>query len=93
MPAIAGVESNFGKRIPTNSYNAYGWANGNYYFKSWENSIETVSKTLKTKYIDRGAIKIHQIAKIYAPPSSSWANKVKYFTNQIGPTGIAFDIN
>ena len=44
VASISGVESTFGKRIPKGSYNAYGWANGNYYFKSWEDSIEVVSK-------------------------------------------------
>ena len=52
LPAITGVESTFGKAIPSNSYNAYGWANGNYYFKNWDESIDTVSKTLKTNYIN-----------------------------------------
>src|SRR5260221_11487147 len=54
LPAISGVESTFGKHIPYNSYNAYGWANGDYKFTSWEDSIEHVTKTLRTKYIDRG---------------------------------------
>ena len=39
VPAITGVESTFGKRIPFNSFNAYGWANGVYFFNSWEQSI------------------------------------------------------
>ena len=39
IPAITGVESTFGKRIPYNSFNAYGWANGVYKFTSWEESI------------------------------------------------------
>ena len=35
VPAITGVESTFGKRIPYQSYNAYGWASGTYFFESW----------------------------------------------------------
>src|SRR3972149_11598763 len=35
LPAIAGVESTFGRFIPFGSYNAYGWHNGKYYFNSW----------------------------------------------------------
>jgi len=93
IPAITGVESSFGKRIPYNSYNAYGWANGNYSFSSWDNSIEIVSDTLNNKYIKRGARKITGIAKRYAPPSSTWANKVTYFVNQIDPSGLAFAID
>jgi len=92
VPAISGVESTFGKRIPKNSYNAYGWANGNYKFDSWEDSIEVVSKTLRTKYIDRGAPSINKIARRYAPPSSTWAWKVKFFMTKIEPLPIYFDL-
>src|SRR3989344_1852416 len=55
VPAITGVESTYGKRIPYKSYNAYGWANGEYKFNSWEDSIGHVSMSLRTKYIDKGA--------------------------------------
>ena len=92
VPAIAGVESTFGKRIPLNSYNAYGWANGAYYFDSWENSIEIVSRTLREKYYDRGAENIYQIARRYAPPSSTWAGKVKFFLKKIDPIGVPFTL-
>jgi len=65
------------------SFRAYGWANGNYYFKNWDESIDTVSKTLKTNYINRGAKTIEQIARIYAPPSKTWATNVRFFMSQI----------
>lgn len=83
VPAITGVESTFGKFIPQGSYNAYGWANGNYYFSSWPESIEIVSKTLREKYFDRGADTVEEIAPIYAPPSNTWAGKVQYFMAEI----------
>ena len=92
IPAIAGVESTFGKRIPKNSYNAYGWANGIYKFGSWEESIEVVGKSLREKYIDRGAPSINRIARRYAPPSSSWAWKVKFFMGRIEPLPVYFDL-
>jgi hypothetical protein len=92
VAAITGVESTFGKRILSRSHNAYGWANGNYSFKTWESSIEIVNKTLKERYVDRGANTIDKIAKIYAPPSDSWAWKVKYFMNQIEPLPVQFDL-
>jgi len=92
VAAISGVESTFGKRIPENSYNAYGWANGNYYFESWEDSIAIVSKTLREKYYDRGATTLNQIARRYAPPSSSWAWKVNYFMEKIDPVPLPFTI-
>ena len=92
VPAITGVESTFGKRIPKNSYNAYGWANGEYSFESWEDSIDHVSMTLRTKYIDKGAPTISKIARRYAPPSSTWAGKVKFFVSKIDSLPVSFDI-
>jgi hypothetical protein len=92
VPAITGVESSFGKNIPQNSYNAYGWANGKYAFTSWEESIEIVSSTLRTKYIDKGATSIEAIGRIYAPPSSTWSNKVHYFMSQIEPMPIEYTL-
>lgn len=83
VPAITGVESTFGKRIPANSYNAYGWANGNYWFKSWDQSIDYVSCYLKEKYFDRGLDTPDKIGPVYAPPSPFWARKVVYFMKQI----------
>ena len=92
VPAISGVESTFGKRIPYNSFNAYGWANGAYRFESWEDSIEIVTKALREKYIDKGAPSIAKIAGRYAPPSSTWAGKVKFFMNKIEPFPLAFTL-
>lgn len=90
VPAITGVESTFGKHIPYNSYNAYGWANGNYSFSSWEESIGHVSKTLAEKYIAKGANTSSEIGRIYAPPSSTWSSKVEYFKNKIEPLPVEF---
>ncbi|MFI5240846.1 MAG: hypothetical protein ACHQUA_00230 [Microgenomates group bacterium] len=92
VPAISGVESTFGKRIPQNSYNAYGWANGEYRFTSWEDSIDHVSMTLKTKYIDKGAPSIAKIARRYAPPSTTWGTKVKFFMKKIDPLPLEFSL-
>jgi len=92
VPAISGVESTFGKYIPYNSYNAYGWANGDYRFTSWRDSIAHVSETLKVAYIDKGAPTISKIAKKYAPPSATWGNKVKYFVSKIDTLPFDFDI-
>lgn len=83
VPAITGVESTFGKQIPAGSYNAYGWANGAFYFQSWEQSIELVSKTLKEKYLERGLDTPYKMAPVYAPPSKTWAWKVIFFMNKI----------
>jgi uncharacterized protein YxeA len=92
VPAITGVESTFGKRIPTDSYNAYGWANGEYQFSSWEDSIQHVSEVLKSSYIDRGVVSIHQIARVYAPPSVTWGGNVTFFVKKIDTLPLDFDI-
>jgi hypothetical protein len=91
VPSITGVESSFGKKIPINSFNAYGWNNGNYLFKSWPQSIEHVSNTLKNKYYQKGANNIEKIAKRYAPPSKNWAYNVKYFMNKIDPIPLRYE--
>jgi len=83
VPAITGVESTFGKQIPYNSYNAYGWANGNYAFKSWEDSIAIVTKALKEKYYNRGLNNPYKIGPVYAPPSPFWGGKVNHFMDEI----------
>lgn len=88
VPAITGVESTFGRFIPVGSYNAYGWNNGNFYFQSWPESIEIVTKTLKEKYINRGADTVWKIGPIYAPPSKTWAAKVNYFMEKIENYGL-----
>lgn len=90
VAAISGVESTFGKNMPKNSYNAYGWANGAYLFESWEDSIMVVSKALREKYIDKGATNVGQIARIYAPPSQTWAWKVRFFMRKIEPLPVEF---
>lgn len=92
VPAITGVESTFGKRIPYKSYNAYGWANGDAKFKSWEDSIEHVTMTLRKKYIDRGAPTISKIARRYAPPSKTWGTKVTYFVRKIDTVPVTYDL-
>ena len=91
VPAITGVESTFGKNIPTKSYNAYGWANGKFRFSSWEESIFVVNKALRERYINRGATSIAKIGRIYAT-NPTWAWKVSFFMLRIEPYPITFDI-
>ena len=83
IPAITGVESTFGKQIPLNSFNAYGWNNGYFKFKSWEESIEHVAKVLSEKYYARGLDNPYKIGPVYAPPSKTWAGKVVFFMKKI----------
>jgi hypothetical protein len=75
-----------------NSYNAYGWAGGYYFFKSWTNSINHVSKSLREKYYNQGTTSIAMIARRYAPPSSTWARNVKWFMKKIDPVPATFSL-
>src|SRR3990172_288918 len=84
IPAIAGVESTFGKHIP-GGFNAWGW--GVYgsqaiYFNSWRDGIFTISKKLKENYLNRGLKDPYSINRIYAA-SPHWGGKVSYFMNDL----------
>ncbi len=92
IPAITGVESTFGKRIPYKSFNAYGWAGGEYRFTSWQESIEVVSKSLKEDYIEKGAPSLTKIGRRYCPPNPAWSGKVKFFMNKIEALPLTFDL-
>ena len=86
VASISGVESTFGKHIPYNSYNGWGWGvygNNVMYFSSWENGIETVSKGLRENYINKwGAENVYEIGKYYAS-SPTWASRVTYFMEKM----------
>jgi len=80
VAAIAGLESSFGKRIPYNSYNAWGWAvyTGKSYganFESWSHGIATVSQGLRKNYYDDGLTTLEAIGRRYAA-SPTWAVRV-----------------
>ncbi len=84
LPAIAGVESTFGKQIP-GGFNAYGW--GVYgdqalYFKSWTDGIFTVAKGLREGYLNKGYTDPYTINRIYAA-SPSWGSRVTYFMQDL----------
>lgn len=83
LPAIAGLESAFGKRYVQGTYNAYGWGGGYIHFNTWEDSIDTVSAALKSKYIDKGAVSANQIGRIYAPPNPAWGSLVTKIMSDI----------
>ncbi len=80
VPAIAGVESTFGKNIP-GGYNGWGW--GVYgdqalYFKSWRDGIFTVSAGLKENYVNKGLDNPYEMNQVYAA-SPAWGAHVSYF--------------
>lgn len=91
LPAIAGVESTFGKFIPGGneqsftSYNAWGW--GVYgsqaiYFTSWREGMFTVAEGLNKNYFSRGLTDPYSINRMYSA-SSRWGTNVTYFLNDM----------
>jgi hypothetical protein len=89
LPAITGVESSFGRAIPSGSYNAYGWGNGRIYFSSWPESIEVVSQALFENYYQKGLDTPEKIGPVWAPPSPDWASKVRVVMNWIDQFDLA----
>lgn len=85
LPAIAGVESSFGNALISGSHNPFGWGGGKIYFDSWSDGINTVGKSLRQKYIDRGAITLEGVGKIYAA-SPTWSAKVRKMMNEFERT-------
>ncbi len=92
LPAIAGVESTFGKHIP-GGYNAYGW--GVYgtqaiYFTSWTDGIFTVAKGLREGYLNKGLLEPYAINKVYAA-SPHWGKNVTFFMNDLEKFAMQYE--
>lgn len=86
VAAISGVESTFGREIPSESFNGWGWGifgDNMIRFSSWNEGIETISEGLRNKYINTwGAKNVYEIGRFYAA-SPTWAQRVEYFMNSI----------
>lgn len=85
LPAIAGVESTFGRFTP-GGYNAWGWGvygNQAVYFRSWKEGIFVISEGLKKEYVDKGLNNPYSMNRIYAT-SPYWGYKVSYFMQELG---------
>ena len=86
VASIAGVESTFGKHIPYNSQNAWGWGiygDNVLRFNSWPEAIETISKGLREGYLkDNPESNPYVIGPTYAA-SPTWAVRVDYFMQKI----------
>ena len=86
LPAISGVESNFGVNIPPDSYNGWGfgiYGNNVLRFASWDDGITQVSYSLRTVYMNQdNAQNVYQIGYLYAS-DPIWADKVTNYISQI----------
>jgi hypothetical protein len=87
IPAIAMRESGGGDKARPGSFNAWGFENGRTNFDSWESAIESVAKTLKVRYVDKGMTTPEEIMAVYAPPQLStggkWAQDINYFFSKL----------
>lgn len=90
LTAIAGNESLFGRVVPNNSYNAWGWgvhSQGTVRFGSWEEGIERVARSLKEDFIDQGLVTLELMMSRYAPVSVQndypWADNVRFFMERL----------
>lgn len=84
LVAISGVESTFGKAVPcTNAWGFGIYGNQTMCFASYDDAIRTISKSIRTQYMDQwDETDVYSIGKSYAA-SPTWADRVTYFMNQI----------
>lgn len=87
LVAIAQQESNLCKKIPSDSYNCWGWgihSKGTLRFASFPEAIETVAKGLREDYFDKGYTTPEELMKKYTPASpGSWAFGVQQFLGEM----------
>src|SRR3989344_911134 len=87
IPAIAMKEGGGGNGVPESAHNSWGFENGSTRWESWEEAINAVVKTLKTRYVDRGLVTPEQIMAVYAPPQlltgGKWAKDVNHFFSKM----------
>ncbi len=86
--AIAQQESNLGKKMPPNCYNAWGWgihSKGTLCFSNWQEAIQTFSKGLADSYYAYGLRTPEQIMTKYNAhsPNGAWAKGVSQFLEEL----------
>jgi len=87
LPAIAGLESSFGKRLVPDSFNPFGWGGGYIYFESWEDGFGKVAKGLINGPYPQDKSP-EALGPIYAPPNPKWGYLVRSIMNKIQPAQI-----
>ncbi len=87
IPAIAMQESNLCLKIPSDSYNCWGFGiyGGKVHkFSDYKEGIYTVTKTLATKYKNNSLVTPEEIMTIWTPSSNgSWAFSVNHFMDKL----------
>lgn len=86
LVSIAGLESDYGKRIPANSNNGWGWGYNNgtvKHFVSWDEAIEEISRGLRQGYLkELDHSDPYVIGPTYAA-SPTWADRVTNYINRL----------
>jgi len=89
MAAIAGTESSFGKRMPANCLNPYGWGiygDNKLCFGSFKVAANKVAEGLSTRY---NTTSLEAIGKTYNQVSTAgWIAHTRFFMNKIKNTEI-----
>ena len=89
LAAIAGTESSFGKRMPANCLNPYGWGvygDNKLCFKSFPEAAEAVAKGLSSRY---NISSLESIGRTYNKVSTEgWVNHTHFFSNKIKNASI-----
>lgn len=94
LVAIAGAESNFGQ-VTCGPNNAWGWAcpNDPESFATWAAGIDTVTKGLRSYYLDEGRTSVTLIQQKYCPVGAAndptglnnhWSTNVTKFLTELG---------
>ncbi len=85
--AIGQQESNLCKKIPTNSYNCWGYgihSKGTLRFENYELALRSFAEYLKREYFDKGLNTPELMMTKYCPNSNgSWANGVRQFIDEL----------
>ena len=89
LAAIAGTESSFGKRMPTDCLNPYGWGiygSNKLCFKSFPEAAEAVAKGLSTRY---NTSSLESIGRTYNKVSTDgWISHTRLFMDKIKNASI-----
>lgn len=87
--AIAGTESSFGKRMPANCTNPYGWGiygDHKLCFESFSDAARAVATGLTTRY---NTTSLEAIGRTYNKVSTeSWIKHTQFFMNKIKNASI-----
>ncbi len=82
LPAIAGMESTFGRFLIEQTHNPFGWGGGYIYFDSYEEGIETVGRELARRFKEHTSPE--EIGPTYTPPNyANWIKGVNFFMHEL----------